>query len=69
LTTVLGAAIDLTGAAELLANLAFSVPRNRIITGVAAYFSVIPGLTLVGAEITVQTQLYSWIIILALMLR
>jgi hypothetical protein len=27
LTTVLGAAIDLTGAAELLANLAFSVPE------------------------------------------
>lgn len=68
LTTVLVDAIDLTGAVELLANLAFSVHRNGIITDVAAYFSVVPGLTLAEADITIQAQRYSWIIILVLML-
>ncbi len=42
----------------LLANLAFSVPRDGTITDMAAYFSVVLGLTLIGTDITVTAQLY-----------
>jgi BclB C-terminal domain-containing protein len=49
----------LTGATGVLANLAFSVPRDGAITDIAAYFSVVLGLTLIGTDITVQAQLYS----------
>lgn len=58
LPDILGATIDLTGASGLLTNLAFSVPRDGVITSIAAYFSVVLGLTLVGTEITVTAQLY-----------
>ncbi|PWJ50748.1 exosporium glycoprotein BclB-related protein, partial [Faecalicatena contorta] len=58
LPTVLGATIDLTGAAGLLANMAFSVPRDGTITDIAAYFSVVLGLSLVGTDLTVSAQLY-----------
>lgn len=54
LPTVLGATIDLTGGAGVLANMAFSVPRD-----IAAYLSVVLGLSLVGIIVTVQAQLYS----------
>lgn len=58
LPEVLGVTIDLTGAGGLLANMAFSVPRDGIITDIAAYFSVVLGLTLIGTNLTVQAQLY-----------
>ena len=58
LLDVLGATIDLTGEAGLLANMAFSVPRDGTITDIAAYFSVVIGLTLIGTDMTVHAQLY-----------
>ncbi len=58
LPNILGATIDLTGSTGLLANLAFSMPRDGIITSIAAYFSVVIGLTLIGTNITVHAQLY-----------
>ena len=42
-----------------MANMAFSVPRDGIITDIAAYFSVVLGLSLVGTTVTVQAQLFS----------
>jgi BclB C-terminal domain-containing protein len=42
----------------VLANLAFSVPRDGTITDIEAYFSVVIGLTLVATDITVHAQLY-----------
>ncbi|HAX51782.1 MAG TPA: hypothetical protein DIW07_09595, partial [Lachnospiraceae bacterium] len=58
LPNVLGATIDLTGAGGLLANMAFSVPRDGVITDIAAYFSVVVGLSLLGTDLTVHAQLY-----------
>jgi BclB C-terminal domain-containing protein len=58
LPNVLGLNIDLTGSSGLLANLAFSVPRDGTITDIAAYFSVVLGLSLIGTDITVHAQLY-----------
>ena len=59
LPDVLGTSIDLTGAPGILANLAFSVPRDGTITDISAYFSVVLGLSLLGTDITVNAQLYS----------
>jgi len=58
LPNVLGTSIDLTGAAGLLANMSFSVPRDGVITDFTAYFSVVLGLTLIGTDLTVHAQLY-----------
>lgn len=58
LPTVLGATIDLTGAAGLASNMSFSVPRDGTITDITAYFSVVLGLTLVGTTISITAQLY-----------
>ena len=56
---VLGPTIDLTGAAGLLLNMAFSVPRNGTITSIAAFFSTTLGLGLSGTTVTISAQLYS----------
>ncbi len=58
LPNILGATIDLTGSAGLLANMAFSVPRAGTITDITAYFSTVLGLSLVGTTVTVHAQLY-----------
>jgi BclB C-terminal domain-containing protein len=47
--------IDTTG----LNNVAFSMPRDGIITSLAAYFSVGAALALIGSTITITAQLYS----------
>lgn len=59
LPNLLGATIDLTGEDGLLANLAFSVPRDGTITDISAYFSVVLDLTLPDTNIEVNAQLYS----------
>ncbi|MEQ7050113.1 exosporium glycoprotein BclB-related protein [Paenibacillaceae sp. P-4] len=56
--SALGATIDLTGAAGLLLNMAFSMPRNGIITSISAYFSTTIALSLIGATATIQAQLW-----------
>jgi BclB C-terminal domain-containing protein len=57
-TTVLGATIDLSGAAGLLLNMAYSMPRDGIITSIAAYYSTVAALSLIGSTVTIQAQLY-----------
>ena len=57
--TVLGATIDLTGEVGGLLNFAFSVPRDGTITSIAAFFSLVVGLNIIGTTSTVQAQLYS----------
>ena len=60
IVTLLGGNIDLTGAAGVLLNMAFSAPRATSITSIAAYFSatsVIPVLP-VGGTVTIRAQLY-----------
>ena len=52
--SVLGGSIDTT----TILNMAFSVPRDGIITSMAAYFSTTVALTLVGSTVTVTAQLY-----------
>ena len=47
--------IDTTG----LNNVAFSMPRDGVITSIAAYFSVGAAVALVGSEVTISAQLYS----------
>lgn len=39
-------------------NFAFSAPRNGTITSLAAYFSVIAGISLLGSTVTISAQLY-----------
>jgi BclB C-terminal domain-containing protein len=58
LPTILGATIDLTGAAGLAANMSFSVPRDGTITDITAYFSIVLALSLAGTDLTVTAQLY-----------
>lgn len=55
----LGGVIDLTGAAGLLSNMAFSVPRAGTITSISAYFSNTLALSLIGSTVTVTAQLFS----------
>ncbi|PEW03214.1 bclB domain-containing protein [Bacillus cereus] len=56
--SALGASIDLTGASGLLLNMAFSVPRNGVITSIAAYFSTTLALNIIGGSISITAQLY-----------
>ena len=53
-TTVAGV-LDTTG----LINLAFSMPRDGIITSIAAYFSVGAAVALVASTVTISADLYS----------
>ncbi|MBM7554010.1 exosporium glycoprotein BclB-related protein [Thalassobacillus pellis] len=50
--------ISLTGAEGLALNMAFSVPREGTITSIAAYFSTLAAVDLLGSEITISAQLY-----------
>jgi len=59
LPDILGATIDLTGSAGLLANMSFSMPRDGVITDITAYFSNVVALTLIGGTVTVTAQLYA----------
>ena len=52
--TLTGGNINLLG----LTNLAFSMPRNGIITSLAAYMSVSAAVSLIGSTVTVTAQLY-----------
>lgn len=57
--TVLGLNLDLTGSAlGPVINFAFSVPRDGVITELAAYFSVTVGLALALGQVEVIAQLY-----------
>jgi BclB C-terminal domain-containing protein len=47
--------IDTTG----LNDVAFSMPRDGVITSMAAYFSVGAAVALVGSTVTITAQLYS----------
>lgn len=53
--SLVGGAIDAT----LLANMAFSVPRDGTITSMSGFFSNTVALSLIGAAATIQAQLYS----------
>jgi len=59
LPDVLGATIDLTGAAGLMSNMSFSMPRDGVITDITAYFSTVLALTLIGGDATITAQLYA----------
>ncbi|WP_312281182.1 exosporium glycoprotein BclB-related protein, partial [Oscillibacter sp.] len=59
LPNILGATIDLTGAAGLMANMSFSMPRDGVITDITAYFSTVVALSLIGGAATVTAQLYA----------
>ena len=50
----LGGLIDLSG----VTNMAFSVPRDGVITDITAFFSTSIALALVGTEVTVNAELY-----------
>jgi len=52
---VAGGIIDTTGSF----NLAFSMPRDGVITAISAYFSVGAAATLIGSTITITAQLWS----------
>ena len=56
--TILGADIDLTGAAGLLLNFAFSVPRDGTITSLAAYFSATAALAIGIGTLSITAQVY-----------
>lgn len=57
--TALGLNIDLTGSAlGPTINFAFSVPRDCVITELAAYFSVTVGVALASGTLNVVAQLY-----------
>lgn len=53
--TALGGFIDAT---SLTSNMAFSVPRDGIITSLAGTFSSSLGVALIGSTVTIQGQLY-----------
>ncbi|WKL01636.1 exosporium glycoprotein BclB-related protein [Paenibacillus amylolyticus] len=58
--SILGGTIDLTGTiVGPLINFAFSVPRDGVITSIAAYFSTTAALALVGSTVTITAQLFS----------
>ncbi len=66
-TTLLGFGSSVTGVSLIggtintttIANMAFSMPRDGIITSVAAYFSTTVALSLVGTTVTLTAQLYA----------
>lgn len=53
-----GGIIDLTGAAGTLLNMAYSVPRDGVITSMSGFFSTTVALNLVGSTVTITAQLY-----------
>ena len=55
-STLFNVTIDLT---EVPDNLAFSVPRDGIITSIAAFFSSTVSLSIPGSTITITAQLWS----------
>jgi BclB C-terminal domain len=57
--TVAGDMIDLTGGPGILLNTAFSIPRDGLITSMAAYFSTTEALSLISTTITITAQLFS----------
>lgn len=57
--SLLGGNIDLTGGAVVLLNFAFSVPIDGTITSIAAYYSNVTSLALIGSTVTITAQLYS----------
>ncbi|MFX3649695.1 MAG: exosporium glycoprotein BclB-related protein [Paenibacillus sp.] len=58
--SILGGTIDLTGTiVGPLINFAFSVPRDGVITSIAAYFSTTATLALVDSTVTITAQLFS----------
>jgi BclB C-terminal domain-containing protein len=52
---IVGGIIDTTGTSSF----AFSMPRDGVITSIAAYYSVGVALAIIGTEITISAQLYS----------
>ncbi|GIP17941.1 hypothetical protein J40TS1_35830 [Paenibacillus montaniterrae] len=56
LTVDLGPTINLTGEGAI--NLAFSMPRDGIITAIAAFFSIVTPPTFLDANVTVHAQLF-----------
>lgn len=57
--SVVGGLIDLIGAPATAMNMAFSLSRDGTITSIAAFFSTITTLSLIGSTITINAQLYS----------
>ena len=57
--TPVGGAIDLIGGIGTPLNFAFSASRDGTITSIAAYFSNVVALSLVGTTVTITAQLYS----------
>jgi BclB C-terminal domain-containing protein len=65
-STAVGFGLNLPGIAAAsgtisllgLTNLAFSVPRDGIITSLAGYLSISAGLSLIGSTVTVSAQLF-----------
>lgn len=55
IAALVGDTIDITG----LSDVSFSMPRDGILTSVAAYFSVGADVSLVGSTVTITAQLYS----------
>ncbi|MCC3372454.1 exosporium glycoprotein BclB-related protein [Cohnella sp. REN36] len=56
---VLGGPIDITGAGGALRDFAFSVPRDGMITSIAAYFSTTTALALGSSSILIKAELYA----------
>lgn len=56
--TISAGSIDITGSPILNYSLAFSVPQDGVITGMAAYFSTTVGLSLISSSITVTARLF-----------
>ncbi len=57
--SLIGVIIDLTGGVGILLNFAFSVPRDGTITSIAAYYSNVDELALIGSKVTITAQLFS----------
>nr|WP_236354971.1 exosporium glycoprotein BclB-related protein [Konateibacter massiliensis] len=53
--SLVGGTIDTT----TVGNMAFSMPRDGVITSIAAYFSTTLGVSLIGSDVTVEATLYS----------
>jgi BclB C-terminal domain-containing protein len=52
---IVGGLIDTTG----ITSLTFSMPRDGVITSMAAYYSVAVAVSLIGSTVTITAQLYS----------
>ena len=53
-----GGFIDLTGGAGVNLNMAFSVPRDGVITSLSAFFSTTVAQSLIGSTVSVTAQVY-----------